>query len=223
MNNESDNQERIYYTVSEVADMFSLTPTVLRYWDKYFPQLKPHKNKKGNRLFTPEDIVTLKRIHHLTKDLGMKLEAVARELNTPSDGFEKREEMRERLLVLKSTFEAVNIELANFDKRNKELVVWSSDDNDSEPSVSGAHSSTPSSAPDERTFTLSRADSDRTLHDTAERIAPAVESLPRDIVLQHPDIQSDVHSFRVAYNVPDVTADKVSELHEKGVPLFVLD
>ncbi|MDE7133868.1 MAG: MerR family transcriptional regulator [Rikenellaceae bacterium] len=215
MNNESDNQERIYYTVSEVADMFSLTPTVLRYWDKYFPQLKPHKNKKGNRLFTPEDIVTLKRIHHLTKDLGMKLEAVARELNTPSDGFEKREEMRERLLFLKSTFEAVNFELANFDKRNKELVVWSSDDNDSAPSVDAAQSAAAHSVPVESALDQVR--------DDAGQIRPVPESLPRDIILQHPDIQSDVNSFQVAYNVPDVTADKVSEFHEKGVPLFVLD
>lgn len=215
MNNESDNQERIYYTVSEVADMFSLTPTVLRYWDKYFPQLKPHKNKKGNRLFTPEDIVTLKRIHHLTKDLGMKLEAVARELNTPSDGFEKREEMRERLLFLKSTFEAVNLELANFDKRNKELVVWSSDDNDSAPSVDAAQSAAAPSVPVEPTLGQVR--------DDAGQIRPVPESLPRDIILQHPDIQSDVNSFQVTYNVPDVTADKVSEFHEKGVPLFVLD
>ncbi|MDE6183550.1 MAG: hypothetical protein K2F53_03920, partial [Rikenellaceae bacterium] len=61
------------------------------------------------------------------------------------------------------------------------------------------------------------------VRDDAGQIRPVPESLPRDIILQHPDIQSDVNSFQVAYNVPDVTADKVSEFHEKGVPLFVLD
>ena len=57
-NNSESNRSKIYYTISETADMFSVSPTLIRYWANYFPQIKPHKNKKGNRLFTPADIET---------------------------------------------------------------------------------------------------------------------------------------------------------------------
>ncbi len=134
MDNSSDsNRRKIYYTISETADMFSVTPTLIRYWANYFPQLKPHKNKKGNRLFTPADIETLKRIYHLTKECGMKLEAVSQKLDTPDDGFQRREEIRRKLQTLKSIFEAVNIELDNIDKKKRETVVWSSDNDDYTP------------------------------------------------------------------------------------------
>ncbi len=127
-NNSESNRSKIYYTISETADMFSVSPTLIRYWANYFPQIKPHKNKKGNRLFTPADIETFKRIYHLTKECGMKLEAVSQKLDTPDDEFERREEIRQKLQTLKSIFEAVNIELDNIDRKKRETVVWSSAD-----------------------------------------------------------------------------------------------
>jgi DNA-binding transcriptional MerR regulator len=65
--------EKIYYSISEVAKMFSVNASLIRFWEKEFPVLKPKKNKKGDRLFTKEDIENLRLIYHLVKERGFTL------------------------------------------------------------------------------------------------------------------------------------------------------
>ena len=72
--------EKIYYTMGEVAEMFDVNASLIRYWGTQFSCLKPHRNKKGNRLFTPADIEILKRIYHYVKECGMTLEGANRAL-----------------------------------------------------------------------------------------------------------------------------------------------
>lgn len=64
---------KMYYTMGEVAAMFEVNQSLLRFYEKEFPILQPKKNKKGNRLFTPEDIENLKVIFHLIRDKGYTL------------------------------------------------------------------------------------------------------------------------------------------------------
>ena len=71
--------EKQYYTIGEVASMFGVAASLIRFWETEFEELKPKKNKKGNRLFTPSDIETLRTIHHLLKDRGYTIQG-AREL-----------------------------------------------------------------------------------------------------------------------------------------------
>lgn len=54
--------------------MFDVNASLIRYWESKFDCIKPHKNKKGNRMFTPSDIENLKLIYHLVKEKGMTLE-----------------------------------------------------------------------------------------------------------------------------------------------------
>ncbi len=65
--------EKLFYTIGEVAEMFEVNTSLIRYWEQEFSILKPKKNKKGNRLFTPKDIDNLKLIFHLVKERGMTL------------------------------------------------------------------------------------------------------------------------------------------------------
>lgn len=62
--------EKLYYPISEVAKMFNVNISLLRFWEKEFDILKPRKNRKGDRLFRPEDIRNLKMIHFLLKEKG---------------------------------------------------------------------------------------------------------------------------------------------------------
>ena len=64
-------RKKIYYTMGEVSEMFDVNPSLIRFWEQKFDILKPDKNKKGNRLFTPADIENLKLIYHLVKENGM--------------------------------------------------------------------------------------------------------------------------------------------------------
>jgi DNA-binding transcriptional MerR regulator len=69
-----DLPEKRYYGIGEVAKAFNVNTSLIRFWEKEFDALKPKKNAKGNRKFTPEDIKNLKFIYHLVKERGFTLE-----------------------------------------------------------------------------------------------------------------------------------------------------
>ena len=69
-----DLPEKRYYGIGEVAKAFGVNTSLIRFWEKEFNALKPKKNAKGNRKFTPEDIKNLKFIYHLVKERGFTLE-----------------------------------------------------------------------------------------------------------------------------------------------------
>ena len=74
-----DNLKR-YYTISEVANMFDVSKSLVRFWESEFDILKPHKNSKGDRRFTPQNIEQIKTIYHLVKQRGFTLEGAKREI-----------------------------------------------------------------------------------------------------------------------------------------------
>ncbi|MEL6917037.1 MAG: MerR family transcriptional regulator [Bacteroidota bacterium] len=66
--------EKRYYGIGEVAKAFAVNTSLIRFWEKEFDVLKPKKNAKGNRKFTPKDIQNLQLIYHLVKERGFTLE-----------------------------------------------------------------------------------------------------------------------------------------------------
>lgn len=72
--------EKLYYSIGEVADMFEVNVSLVRFWEKEFDILKPKKNKKGNRMFTTKDVDNLKIIYHLVKERGYTLEGAKKKL-----------------------------------------------------------------------------------------------------------------------------------------------
>ena len=72
--------EKIFYKISEVANMFNVNISAVRFWEKEFDILKPKKNKKGNRLFTPKDIKNIQIIYHLLKERGFTVEGAKKKL-----------------------------------------------------------------------------------------------------------------------------------------------
>jgi DNA-binding transcriptional MerR regulator len=77
--------EKLYYTIGEVAEMFNVNTSLIRFWEKDFDIIKPKKNKKGNRLFTKEDIDNFHIIYHLVKERGMTLKGVKKKLRENKD------------------------------------------------------------------------------------------------------------------------------------------
>ena len=73
--------ERLFYTIGEVADMLGENVSLVRYWSDYFCKfLKPHRNAKGNRMYTSEDIEVLRQIYYLVKGQKMTLEGAVRKM-----------------------------------------------------------------------------------------------------------------------------------------------
>jgi DNA-binding transcriptional MerR regulator len=66
--------DKRYYSIGEIARAFNVNASLIRFWDKEFDILKPKKNAKGNRMFTPEDVKNLQLIYHLVKERGFTLD-----------------------------------------------------------------------------------------------------------------------------------------------------
>jgi DNA-binding transcriptional MerR regulator len=88
--------DKIYYTIGEVAGMFNVNTSLIRFWEKEFDIINPAKNKKGNRLFTKEDVDNFHLIYHLVKELGFTLQGAKDRLKT------KKEETVQNLEIIKS-------------------------------------------------------------------------------------------------------------------------
>jgi DNA-binding transcriptional MerR regulator len=76
---------KLYYTIGEVAVMFDVNPSLIRFWEKEFTIIQPKKNKKGNRLFTPKDILNFNKIYHLVKKQGFTLEGAKNALKNKNN------------------------------------------------------------------------------------------------------------------------------------------
>ena len=76
--------EKQYYSIGEVAAMFEVAPSLIRFWETEFEVLKPKKSKKGNRLFTPKDIENLRIVYHLVKERGFTIQGAREVLKNQS-------------------------------------------------------------------------------------------------------------------------------------------
>ena len=88
---------KLLYSMGEVTEMFDVNASLIRYWESKFDCIKPHKNKKGNRMFTPSDIENLKLIYHLVKEKGMTLEGANKTMKRRGSKVQREVSILERL------------------------------------------------------------------------------------------------------------------------------
>ncbi len=69
-----------YYSIGEVAELFGLSTSLIRFWENEFDEIKPHKNSKGDRRFTPENILQIELVYHLVKERGFTLNGAKQEI-----------------------------------------------------------------------------------------------------------------------------------------------
>ena len=93
--------EKLYYSIGEVADIFHVNTSLIRYWEKEFDIIKPKKNKKGNRLFTQSDIDNFHIIYHLVKERGMTLKGAQKKMKDNRDEEEHNFEIVKSLEQIK--------------------------------------------------------------------------------------------------------------------------
>ncbi len=65
--------ERRYYSIGEVADKFGVATSLIRFWESEFSNIRPKKNRKGNRQFTKNDLENIRIVYHLVKERGFTL------------------------------------------------------------------------------------------------------------------------------------------------------
>ncbi len=98
----SEDSQKLYYSIGEVAGMFDVNPSLIRYWEKKFPIINPKKNKKGNRFFTEKDIQNFKLIYHLVKERGMTLKGAQQKLKENKEDAVNNAEVIDRLKNIKA-------------------------------------------------------------------------------------------------------------------------
>lgn len=89
--------EKKYYKISEVAEMLNLPASTLRFWETQFTIIRPHRNDKGTRFYTPKDVETIRMVYFLVKEKGLKLDAAQEEIRRNRDGVSKKFEAIDRL------------------------------------------------------------------------------------------------------------------------------
>ena len=93
--------EKLYHSIGEVAEMLEVPVSTVRFWENEFTILKPLKNKKGNRMFTPDDVKNLKIIHHLLKVEGMTLPGAKKRLAGKWEETDYKYEINESLMRIR--------------------------------------------------------------------------------------------------------------------------
>jgi len=93
--------EKVYYTIGEVAELFEVNTSLIRFWEKEFDILKPQKNKKGNRLFTRQDLDNLRIIYHLVKERGYTLQGAKDKLRNNKEDVVRNVEIIDSLNRIK--------------------------------------------------------------------------------------------------------------------------
>ena len=94
--------DKLYYSIGEVAEMFKVNTSLIRFWEKEFDIIKPKKNKKGNRLFTKKDIDNFHLIYHLVKERGFTLNGAKNKLKSSKKETQDNFEVIQKLKNIKS-------------------------------------------------------------------------------------------------------------------------
>ncbi|MDO4737973.1 MAG: MerR family transcriptional regulator [Bacteroidales bacterium] len=103
---------KMFYSISEVASMFKVTETLLRYWEKEFSNIKPQKAGRGIRQYTKADIEQVRLVYHLVKERGMTLQGARDMIKRNKNGEVNRDiEVIERLKSIRKELQAIGRDL----------------------------------------------------------------------------------------------------------------
>lgn len=109
--------KKLFYTIGEVADMFDVNVSHIRFWTNEFSTLKPAKNNKGNRLYTGEDIEKLKKIHELVKVQGYTLKGAQAQLKEEKKAVKSNEPLVKSLQKIRRSLLEVHNKLEAAEKK----------------------------------------------------------------------------------------------------------
>lgn len=194
--------------MGEVSEMFDVNPSLIRFWEQKFDILKPDKNKKGNRLFTPTDVENLKLIYHLVKEEGMTLAGAQKRIKQNPEGLKRDMEIVDRLQRLKTLLLEVRQELKGANDEDDVIFVDQSvsseamEENDFSDPVQLLNTSDNVSEENEFASTSDWS--------VGEQIAVAEHELSIDKTV------SQQESFETA-SVGDFASDSTSQIKEGGM------
>ncbi len=110
---DTDKLSKHYYTTSEVAEMFDVSNSLIRYWETEFSNLRPSKNTKGERRFTKKNIEQIATIYHLVKEKGFTLEGARKEMAAHKAYQKERKKHLKKLRKLREGLDQLKSDLTD--------------------------------------------------------------------------------------------------------------
>jgi DNA-binding transcriptional MerR regulator len=108
---ENNEETKLFYSIGEVAKMYGVNKSLLRFWEREFPQITPHKNDKGTRKYRKEDVETIGLIYYLVKEKGMTLPGACQRLKDSKDATLRNYDIVTRLKGIKEELLVIKKEL----------------------------------------------------------------------------------------------------------------
>lgn len=109
----TDKDLKLFYSITEVAAMFGVNDTLLRFWEKEFPQISPKKAARGVRQYTKDDIETIRVVYNLVKVRGLRIDAARELLKKNHEGTAQSTEVVDRLRAIREELMALKHELGD--------------------------------------------------------------------------------------------------------------
>ena len=106
-----DDIEKLYYSIGEISEMFNVSKSLIRFWESEFDLLRPHKNSKGDRRFTKQNIQQFQLIYHLVKEKGFTLDGAKREIKENKDKLVQKQKAMVSLKKIKGFLEEMRNKL----------------------------------------------------------------------------------------------------------------
>jgi len=115
--------EKIYYSIAEVAKMFDVNHSLLRFWEDEFDQLTPKRNAKGTRFYTVDDIEMIKQIHYLLRVQKLTIAGAKERLKSNKDSVVKKQKIQEKLMFIRKELIAIRRELNQSEAVEEEILI----------------------------------------------------------------------------------------------------
>ncbi|MEL7121744.1 MAG: MerR family transcriptional regulator [Bacteroidota bacterium] len=109
-----------YYTIGEVAEMLDVSTSLIRFWESEFDHLKPYKNSKGDRRFTPQNIDQLKEIYHLVRERGFTINGAKKEISSSNKRAKEKAVWMKRLKAIRTFLVELREEVGSEEEAKKE-------------------------------------------------------------------------------------------------------
>ena len=107
----AEKELKLYYSISEVAKMFDVNESLLRYWEKEFPMISPKKTGGNVRQYRKEDIENIRLVYHLVKEKGMTLQGAKQKLKMNRETTIRTTEILDRLKLIREELVSMRKEL----------------------------------------------------------------------------------------------------------------
>ena len=116
-------QEKILYTIQEVAKMFNINASTLRYWEKEFDSIRPVRSEKGTRQYSKEDIEEIRLVHYMLKEKGLTIDGTKKRMNDNKESVIHTDDIVQRLKFVRSELWNLKGEIEDMEKHFSNLEI----------------------------------------------------------------------------------------------------